>query len=323
MENRKLIEYIKGDLVDEQEIKSVLNWIEASEGNQKRYTTLKNLWVLSGLNHIYTLRQNQPSFRKQSFLHPQLAKWSKYAAVFLLMLSTGYFVWKYDSTKPQQPFATCYNEIYIPKGEKRQITLPDETKVWLNSGTKLRYPTVFNDFQRKIFLEGEGYFEVESSEKRPFIVKTQNFEVVVTGTKFNVSSYADEKQISTTLYEGSVMLSTSHKQIIQLALGDKISFDPQTMKPSLKKVEIETEPGWIHDELIFDETPFPDLIKRLERQYDITLSYQCTELDSIKYSGSFKNQETIWQALNALKITTPVDYEKTGNKEFELNHLPM
>jgi len=208
-------------------------------------------------------------------------------------------------------------------GSRSRLTLADGTKVSLNSDSRLQLDDHFSSKNRIVTLTGEGYFEVKADRSRPFIVKTGKFDITVTGTKFNVSSYPDDENVSATLAEGKIRLSTSNKNTYLLLPGEKMSFDQKTMNPVLEKADLEAELAWTKGEFIFREIPFPDLIRRLERWYDVKLSYSGSEFNLIRYSGRFKNQETIWQVLDALKLTTPIDYKKSNLREFELIYRPM
>src|SRR5690606_6796401 len=102
-----------------------------------------------------------------------------------------------------------YNTITTPRGGQYQVVLPDGTKVWLNAESSLRYPTLFSKTERRVELQGEGYFEVAKNEKAPFIVKTDEQFVKVLGTHFNINSYQKHRRTETTLLEGSVEVSSS------------------------------------------------------------------------------------------------------------------
>ena len=211
----------------------------------------------------------------------------------------------------------------VPLGSRSQLTLSDGTVVNLNSDSHLELCDNFSTRKREVTLTGEGYFEVKSDKEHPFVVKTDKFDVTVTGTKFNVSNYPDDQEISATLAEGCIKLSTKDSKTITLDPGNKISFHQKTMQAVLEQADIESELAWVNGEFIFKEIPFPDLIRRLERWYDVKLQYKGNVFDSMTYSGKFKNQETIWQVLDALKLTTSIDYKKVNDREFEINYKHM
>jgi ferric-dicitrate binding protein FerR (iron transport regulator) len=240
------------------------------------------------------------------------------AAVLVIGLLTGILLLK-DSFIPVN-----HLEMFtVPLGSRSQVILADGTRVNLNSGSSLLVDDHFSQQNRVVTLNGEGYFEVKADRKHPFTVKTDKFDVKVTGTKFNVCSYEDDREISVTLMEGQIDLFTGNHQSFQMKPGEKIRFDQETMHAVLSGVDAQSEMAWVNNEFIFRGIPFPDLIRRLERWYDVKLIYRGTTFDSMIYSGSLKNQETIWQVLDALKLTTPIDYRKSNFREFELIYKPM
>lgn len=199
----------------------------------------------------------------------------------------------------------------------------DGTKISLNSGSELKLAEGFSSENRIVSLTGEGYFEVTSDPSNPFIVKTKDFNVRVTGTAFNVCVYPNDQFSSTTLLEGKVELTTKNKEKFRLSPGKKLLTSQETGKSHLANVDADSEIAWKDGAFVFKEITFAELIRRLERWYDVKINYSSPEFNSMLYSGRFKNQETIWQVLDALKLTTPIDYEKSNFREFNLIYKPM
>ena len=153
------------------------------------------------------LHQNQPfSVRsKLSFLH----YWQQVAAILLLPLL---ILSAYLYFKPASQIAETYQELFTPYGTWSVVNLPDGSKVWLNAGSSLKYPTQFNDKQRVVSMQGEAYFEVESDKEHPFIVKTKQLTVEATGTAFNVNAYAPDHVAAVTLVKGKVAVTLDQKK---------------------------------------------------------------------------------------------------------------
>jgi ferric-dicitrate binding protein FerR (iron transport regulator) len=173
-------------------------------------------------------------------------------------------------------------------------------------------------------LTGEGYFEVKSDPQHPFVVKTADFDVKVTGTRFNLCTYAENAYATTTLAEGTIEVSIpATSQKFKIEPGEKFELDRKTRKYLLGSADVESEIAWKDGEFIFRNIPFPELVKRLERWYDVKLNYTDEGLQKYTYTGRFKNQETIWQVLDALKLTSPIDYRKNTFREFELIYKPL
>ena len=189
-----------------EEIKVLDDWISATPENYRSFLSQKNVWEVShpAFNpeeidvdnaHRKVMEQilhpNQPvSVRpKLSFLH----YWQQVAAILLLPLL---ILSAYLYFKPASQIAETYQELFTPYGTWSVVNLPDGSKVWLNAGSSLKYPTQFNDKQRVVSMQGEAYFEVESDKEHPFIVKTKQLTVEATGTAFNVNAYAPERSQS-------------------------------------------------------------------------------------------------------------------------------
>jgi ferric-dicitrate binding protein FerR (iron transport regulator) len=209
--------------------------------------------------------------------------------------------------------------VTVPLGSRSKVTLADGTEINLNSGSELSYATSFSSQNRSVTLSGEAYFQVKSDANHPFLVKTKNFDIRVTGTRFNVCAYGEDVLGSATLAEGKVNLQLNKfNQEFVLKPGEKFILDGISQTFSMVKADVEQETAWKNGEFIFKSIRFPDLTKRLERWYDVKLTCSDKRLMNYTYSGRFKNQETIWQVLDALRLTSPIDYHRTSFREFEI-----
>lgn len=319
--NEQLIaRYLNGDLSakDEEEL---IRWVNERPENKKLFLEIKDTWDASLKREERETEQLLLFYKKQAFRKPntRLIYWLS-AAAAAAMLVIGMFV---GNLLPDSQWTGQTESFTVPAGSRSQLTLADGTKVNLNSDSRLMIDDHFSPTNRVVTLTGEGYFEVKAGKKNPFTVKTGKFDITVTGTKFNVSSYDHDERIGATLAEGHIRLTTKGNKAYLLKPGDKISFDQKTMIPSLETADVEAELAWVNNEFIFKEIPFPDLIRRLERWYDVKLIYPGEAFNSMVYSGKFRNQETIWQVLDALKLTSPIDYRKRSFREFELTRRPM
>ncbi|WP_163712786.1 FecR domain-containing protein [Mangrovibacterium lignilyticum] len=310
--------YLNGELSRDEEAE-LMNWIQADPSNKSLFYSIKDTWdstkpvtadVNQQLLYFYKTQARKASPKRV------LPIWTNVAAAVAILL-IGLFAAQFI------PFLQTGNKsmvesFQVPKGSHSQIVLADGTKVNLNSNSHLELAPDFSAKNRKVSLEGEAYFEVKSDKSNPFKVQTHKFDIVVTGTKFNVNSYSEDTNIGATLAEGRITLQTKNMRTITLKPGQKITFDQQTMKAVLSEADVESDLAWVDGEFNFKAIPFPDLIRRLERWYDVKLVYEGPEFDSMVYTGRFKNQETIWQVLDALKLTTSIDYTKINFREFKL-----
>ena len=226
----------------------------------------------------------------------------------------------YSKSKPEDETDKVleYNTLRIPNGKTFKVVLSDGTLVHLNAGSSLRYPVQFpKDKNRKVVLIGEGFFEVTKNENSPFIVTSGGVDVRVLGTKFNVTSYPEDKRQNTVLVEGSVRVyetgspyDTENSTL--LSPGYKAEWDPEAKKMQLEKVPTELYTGWINGKLMMKEMVFSNIVKRLQRHYNVTITSEYQELNSRIFTATFE-KESIKEVLETFKLETPFDYEIKGD----------
>ncbi len=236
----------------------------------------------------------------------------RYAAIFLVAFCSFWYLNKQSNT----PNVTAYYKTIVPKGQKTQLELPDGTKIWINSESVLKYPVNFNKNNRQVSLiEGEAFFKVAHDDQHPFIVKTRDYSIKVLGTEFNVMAYSNFRRVETTLVKGVIqILGKDNTPIYQLTPGERIGYHPNLKKFFVDRQNTELETAWKDNVFVFEDIPFKELCLRLSRWYDVQVTLADTSLYSIRYTGKFKNAETIWQVLDIIKTTTPVDYKLTDRK---------
>ena len=191
-------------------------WVYTSEDNFRHYQELKNLWQVT--NTAFSLdttdvaaaeEKVMEQINKRRFKSSSLVIWWQRAAAVLMLpiiALVGYLFYQRSSYSDN---ALVYQEVSSPFGMVSKIDLPDASVVWLNSGSKLKYPLVFASNERKVFLSGEGYFKVESDKTHPFIVSTDEMTVEATGTQFNIEAYPKDSITAVTLLEGKLDVNSS------------------------------------------------------------------------------------------------------------------
>lgn len=194
-----------------------------------------------------------------------------------------------------------YNTISTPKGRQFRLLLPDGSKVWLNAASAVKYPTVFAGKERRVELEGEAYFEVTKDAEMPFKVVVGNAtEVEVLGTSFNINSYHNEPVIRTTLLEGSVRLN-AYKRSETLKPGQQA-----VVKPSKEHMEVahnadlDQVMAWKNGLFNFDDATLEEVMRQLERWYDIEVTY-AKDIPAIRFGGEINKQNTLQDVLQILE----------------------
>ena len=316
MNEEKLIEYIKGDITLEIKTVEILDWIESSPENQRSYTQLKNLWVMTGLDHpdqvaipTFTFPETQRILLPDSLFGSIL----KYAAVFMLAFVMGSLSLYFINRSERKELSSLYNTINVPYGERSQISLYDGTKVWLNSGTKFRYPVLFSRNTRDVSIEGEAYFHVATDSKHPFVVSAGQLKVEVLGTSFNVCAYPEDNEFSTTLDEGSVnAINTTTGKDVKLNPGEQVILNRETNVLKRLKVDTELFTSWKDNLLKFEDAPFEEVIKKMERWYDVKITVDPTINIKEHYTMTIKT-ESLREMLQLVGRTTKINYEIKGN----------
>lgn len=362
--NEELIfKYLSQKTTDEED-RQLLDWLKQNDENKKLFATLKRIYLeigvnldssidsekaferfLNRINHS-TESANKSNKRTRQFISGFL----KYAAIFIIVSAIGLMA--YYAGKKSLPLTASESfEIDVPYGGKSSIVLPDGSNIWLNAGSHLKYGKDFNYKSREVYLEGEALFNVEK-KNIPFIVHTSHLDVFVTGTIFNVKSYPDENEIETTLIEGNINVVTqNNKKPVSIKPNQMLSYrkklDASEIVPVLKEkistietaevipdnimviykdVDIREAVSWRSGALHIEGETLESLVKKLERKFDVTFSFENDKLKEYSYSGTLLDLP-LEQVLEALKLTSPVDYvisEKTiklsFNKNFTMEH---
>ena len=312
MNEEKLLSYIKGEILSDVEIIEILDWIESSPENQKKYTLLKNLWVVTGIDHHDLIEVPDFSFREAKLVQfrPHLmASFMKYAAVFVLAFFLGSVSFFLINSKEHKALSMKFNTIKVPNGQRSQITLYDGTKVWLNSGTTFRYPVLFSSKSREVIIEGEAFFDVAKDKEHPFILNAGNLSVEVLGTHFDVCAYPEENELSTTLVEGSVnVLNTTTGKRVILKPGEQVVLNRLTNGLEINAVNTDLYTSWKENLLKFDNATFEEVIKKMERWYDVKI-FVASGIDTKdRYTMKIK-PESLREMLQLVAKTTKIKYE--------------
>ncbi|SDF18101.1 FecR family protein [Pricia antarctica] len=222
----------------------------------------------------------------------------------------------FDGAKELAGNTPIYNEVYIPYGQIFRLKLSDGTLVWLNAGSKLRFPQGFVDADknRMVYLEGEAFFDVAKNSDRPFIVNTQEVDVKVLGTKFNISSYETDDHIATTLVEGSVGVYETRipENGIRLIPSFQANYDKFGNSFTKAKVDTDIYTAWLQDRLVIDNLNFPEILVRLERKYSVKFVNKAESLNDEIYKGEFMDED-IESVLKTIALSTPFSYEINQN----------
>lgn len=224
------------------------------------------------------------------------------------------------------------NEVVIPYGKRSELLLVDGTKVWLNAGSRLAFPTKFTKKDREVFLEGEAYFEVSKNEQQPFVVHAADLDIKVLGTHFNVSAFTADKNIETVLIEGSVVLRNSKslawgKNEIFLKPYQKATFDKKN-----NNIEVKDDPNadifiaWTEGWLQFSQESLKSVFTKLERYYNIEITTPYNFPSSEIITGKLDLKDSLEEVMMALSDVARLEYRISQNKitiDKKIKKLPM
>ena len=231
---------------------------------------------------------------------PSLAWWMAAAAI-LLILVTAISIRLIDK-KSLKPVAQEMLECYVPLGQSRFLVLSDSSKIFLNAGSMLVYPESFSSDVRKVFLMGEARVLAAKNPEKPFIVSTHNMDVEALGTIFNVNDYPHSHIATSTLEEGSikVQVKTVNSMPAILKPGEQLVYDSSTHRISVRKVDAGKVSAWVDGYLVFDNAPFEEVIRALERRFDVTINYDADKYYGHFYCVKFSPDETIEDTMEIL-----------------------
>ena len=205
-----------------------------------------------------------------------------------------------------------HNRLIIPRGKMYRLVLEDGTKVWLNSETELSYPSRLAGTKREVKLLGEAFFEVTPDKERPFYVKANGMDIRVLGTSFNVSAYQDSESTSTTLVEGSVAVSTANGAERTITPSERLAYNKKSHQLSVEKVDTELYTSWINGVYIFKNMPLEEILEKLSRWYDFSVTYQDETLKHTRFSLTADRKTDIDKLLEVINYTSDVKLEKQG-----------
>ena len=206
-----------------------------------------------------------------------------------------------------------YNTLSTPMGGQYQLSLPDGSRVWLNSGSSIRFPTAFIGKERIIELKGEAFFDIRENKKMPFTVRTNNsMDIRVLGTQFNVMAYDDEKSINTTLLEGSVQLLKESGTAF-LEPGQAAILNKGTGKIKVETADVDEAVAWKNGYFIFSNENIESIMRKVSRWYNVEVDYQ-GNLSNKDFVGTISRDKNISEILKMLELTGAIHFRIEGRR---------
>lgn len=331
--------YITGQCTEE-ELRRMEEWMSHNQANRQLVEELQQIWELapdekfevnahealqrlkykqhkkktSSADHSYKIQHetsldNYSRHKRVSFLWKNLLR---VAAVILIAIPVGWYVSTrlMESDKLVAVHSMAMQKVETPRGKKAEITFSDGSKVILNAATTLKYPKEFTGSERKIYLNGEAFFEVVHNSKIPFIVETDKAQIRDIGTKFNVRAWKNDKMAEVTVRDGEVSVhanhSSSNQQNVILKKGQYTVISPgKTL--DVRKANYQNNLLWLSGGLNFDDVPFSEVIKQVGRRFDVNFVVTDKALLDIPYTGKFIKAD-LPKVLSVLSVSMDITF---------------
>ncbi|SEB74796.1 ferric-dicitrate binding protein FerR, regulates iron transport through sigma-19 [Tenacibaculum sp. MAR_2009_124] len=308
-----IIKYLENKC-SEEEKRAVINWVASSDVNQKSFNKIKAEYVASKLKEVSTHGNNSvytKIFKKRKKISYYLAGT---ASVVILLISFVYFNLQQQGNHMNTEFSDqSINKIATNRGDQYSLLLPDGTTVILNSDSKISYPKQFSGPIREVTLQGEAYFDVMHNPDKPFVVKTSDLDIRVLGTTFNIKSYSEDKTIQATLVSGKVeVFKKESSSKLVLKPSQRATLNKDQNKITLDKVVAKDIISWKSGRLVFKEASLEDVLKDIERKYNVSFEVKSDRLLKYKYTGSFDDLK-VEEIMEILEISSPIYFEKNIN----------
>ena len=320
----EIARYLAGEMSTVEQ-KALEQWIHATESNQKFYEDHIKLWELAEeynkkmpfeinakrswdefdakLEKDTGIKKSDGGGKRISLIRQLL----RVAAVFLVTLGTGYMVLQ-NQKDPVVPMLVNQSKV----NEKKEITLPDGSKIWLNGQTTLRYTADFNP--RMVSLEGEAFFEVVHQDGKPFEILSDSTKTIVLGTSFNVRAYPEESFVEVNVREGKVAFqeNTNKDKALILTAGDAGTFNKKENVLSKSTPKISNATSWKTGELNFNNTLIAEVLPTLERYFGKTIKVNNPKILNCHITGKYQ-KPTLNQLLNVLAFSLDIEIKTEQN----------
>lgn len=305
MNQESLIRYIVGDATEEEK-GSMAEWLDADPKNMREFLAFRKLYDITlwqeekNEARIVNLSKSETGFKVRSLVFEAL----KVAAIFIVvLLGSRYF---FTSSPVNELIAM--QTIHIPAGQRAELTLVDGTKVWLNAKTTFTFPNRFSAKSRNVVLDGEGFFDVTSNKKQPFIVKTEKYDIKVWGTQFNVTAYSGKGNFETSLLEGSVELLNRGKETgVMILPNERIFLENNRLVRA--PISNFNHFLWKDGLISFDNESFPEMARKLELYFDLKIVIKNQSILNYTCTGKFRTKDGVEHILKVLQLSNKFTFK--------------
>lgn len=317
----KQIEEVLAGIASPEDAKYVAEWFATEEGSDyleaamtQDSELIKNEFADLYVDHDIPSKKILEQIRKNIRIKKLKRVCFRVAAVLIpVVLIVGLYI---QLNSKVDLFGTSeYEEVVVDKGERIQIMFQDGTKVYINSDSKLRYPKKFALNTREVYLEGEAYFVVAKNKNRPFIVNLSGPAIHVLGTSFNVQDYPENKDIVVCLDEGNINLTLPTEKKYPVQPGERLVYNKDNQQCTISKMnDMQCLSMWKQNVIVFKDTPLPEVIKILNRWYNV--EFKVEDENVLKYVYTLTSDNTLLEkVLMDLEKIAPVKFEYNEDKK--------
>jgi transmembrane sensor len=304
MDKELLLKYIEGDCTGLEKV-DIITWLDSDQENMREYIALRKMYDITIWQTPPVFQFDQKTKRKSllRLLNPVYKEVIKIAAIFVVAFFGSRFLFPGMMTENPVVMQT----LNVPAGQRAEITLEDGTKVWLNAKSILTFPNLFIGDVREVRLDGEGFFEVTSSKSKPFVVKTEKYDIKVWGTKFNLMAYSGQGIFETSLLEGSVeVLNSGSNKGILIRPDERAYLDEDHLV--VAPITFLSHLLWKEGIISFEDESFPELVKRLELCFDLKIEVKNARILGYRCTGKFRTIDGLEHILKVLQLSNKFRY---------------
>jgi len=317
--DKETLEKVIANNANKKDAAKIVHWLKTSEG-QKWLSERMDEDEFIDIESESIIHSNDIPSEEiynqilQRFRRMIIRRWVYRCAAVIIPFAIIFSFFYYLNTSFDLLSEVEYEEITVPKGEKTQLIFQDGSKVYLNSESRIRFPRKFSLTERKVSLEGEGFFEIKKNKHRPFIVDLKCVQIEVIGTTFNVKAYPQEQNISVILESGGIQLQTDMSNYYKLKPGDRALYNRKSGYCQITHPDNYLNySAWRKNELIFENSSLHDVLKTLSRSYDV--SFVIVDSTSLNYSYTLNtNSKDLIFILKELEKITPVRFTKNKDE---------
>lgn len=295
----KLIEDYTNKNISSEDLADLMAWVDFSKENQQSFREVLKTYEAADYffqnpkqkqKNWATIQQHISKKENERVISVKKDKlsWLKIVATIVLISSISLLFFTYlKQTKKEE---ITYREIYNPKGQKRLVTMPDGSNIYLNGDSKIKYVKNFNRGKRIVYLEGEAFFDVQHRPSQPFIVRTGKVSTTVLGTSFNINSYKSSKNISITVQTGKVgvvVKNGKEKQVQFLYPNQQLNISTDNLSMTSKIVDAAEIDSWREYKMLFYDKSLSEIVQVIEREYDLDITIKRESLRDVKITTKF------------------------------------